>query len=386
MVHPARFELATPWFEAKYSNPLSYGCTHQILYHITAIKISAIIILMEMITGVALKPYTTMRLGGEAKLLTTATSLDDVKEAYRYSKQRNLPVFVLGGGSNVIARDEGYKGIVLLNRLKGVEILEDDGVIVTLKIAAGEIWDEVVARSVEMGLQGIEAMSAIPGTAGAAPVQNVGAYGQEIADTLVNLEAYDSVTGEVVTLAAADCQFSYRHSIFRGQAAGRYCIISVTLRLYRRAPQPPFYGAIQRYFDEKVIPEPYDVAMIRDAVIEIRRDKLPDPKQEPNTGSFFKNALISSEQFQQLQKAFPDAPHYDMSDGMVKVPTGWLIEQSGLKGRILHGMRVHDKNALVLVNESATGYGDLAAAREEIIQTVYRKFHIQIQQEPLELG
>lgn len=341
---------------------------------------------MEMITDVALKLYTTMRLGGEAKLLATATSLDDVKEAYRYSKQHNLPVFVLGGGSNVLARDEGYDGIILLNRLKGFEVLEDDGVMVTLKIAAGEIWDEVVARSVAMGLQGIEAMSAIPGTAGAAPVQNVGAYGQEIADTLVSLEAYDSVTSEVVQFDAADCQFSYRHSIFRGQATGRYCIISITLKLNRRDPQPPFYAALQNYFDEKAIAGPYDVKMIRDAVIAIRRDKLPDPNQEPNTGSFFKNALISGEQFQQLQKDFPDAPHYDMSDGMVKVPTGWLIEQSGLKGETLHGMRVHDKNALVLINESATGYVDLAAAREEIIQTVYRKFHIQIQQEPLELG
>lgn len=385
MVHPARFELATPWFEAKYSNPLSYGCTHQILYHITTIKISAIIILMEMITGVALKPYTTMRLGGEAKLLTTATSLDDVKEVYRYSKQHNLPVFVLGGGSNVLARDEGYDGIVLLNRLKGFEVLEDDGEVVTIKIAAGEIWDEVVERSVAMGLQGIEAMSAIPGTAGAAPVQNVGAYGQEIADTLVSLEAYDSVTGEVIRFDAADCQFSYRHSIFRGQAAGRYCIINITLKLNRLNPQPPFYAALQRYFDDKSISGPYDVKMIRDAVIEIRREKLPDPKQNPNTGSFFKNSLVSSEKFQKLQEDFPDIPHYDMPDGTVKVPTGWLIERTGLKGKSFHGMRVHDKNALVLINESATGYADLAAAREEIIQAVDQKFHIQIQQEPLEL-
>ena len=176
----------------------------------------------------------------------------------------------------------------------------------SVKVAAGEVWDEVVARSVEMGLQGIEAMSAIPGTAGAAPVQNIGAYGQEIADTLVSLEAYDSLTDEVVTFDAKDCQFGYRHSIFRGQATGRYCIISITLQLSHSDPQPPFYTALQRYFDDKSIVAPYSVKMIRDAVIEIRRDKLPDPKQNPNTGSFFKNALISSQQFEELQKDFPN--------------------------------------------------------------------------------
>lgn len=340
---------------------------------------------MEILTGISLKPYTTMRLGGETQFMATATSVNDIKEIYQYAKQHKLPVFVLGGGSNVIVHDEEYQGVVLVNRLKGFDVIEDDGSTVRMKVAAGEVWDEVVARSVEMGLQGIEAMSAIPGTAGAAPVQNVGAYGQEIADTLVSLEAYDSLTDEVVTFDVKDCQFGYRHSIFRGQATGRYCIISITLQLSYSDPQPPFYTALQRYFDDKSIVAPYSVKMIRDAVIEIRRDKLPDPKQNPNTGSFFKNALISSQQFAELRKDFPNMPYYNMPDDMVKIPTGWLIEQCGFKGKTLYGMRVHDKNALVLINESATGYADLSAAREEIIETVFDKFQIKIQQEPLEL-
>ena len=339
---------------------------------------------MEVRTGISLKQYTTMRLGGDARFIAEANTVEDVAAIYTNAKARQLPIFVLGGGSNVIAHDEGFNGIVLLNRIKGFEVLSDDKSTATIKIGAGEIWDEVVARTVDLGLSGIEAMSAIPGTAGAAPVQNVGAYGQEVADTLVSLEAYDSHTEQVVTLQASDCGFSYRHSIFRGRAAGRYCIVSVTLRLYHAAPKPPFYAALQQYLNDHKITH-YAPETIREAVMAIRADKLPDPTQRPNTGSFFKNAVIEKWQLTELEKQYPDIPRYGMSDGRYKIPTGWLIEQTGLKGQILHGMRIHDKNALVLINELAESYGDLAAAREEIIQAVYDKFHIQIVQEPLEL-
>ena len=339
---------------------------------------------MEVRTGISLKQYTTMRIGGDARFMAPAYSAEDVATIYTNAQTQRLPIFVLGGGSNVIAHDEGFDGIVLLNRIKSFEVIADDKSTAIIKIGAGEVWDEVVARTVEMGLSGIEAMSAIPGTAGAAPVQNVGAYGQEVADTLVSLEAYDSQTGEFVTLTAEDCHFSYRHSIFRGEAAGRYCIISITLRLYHAAPKPPFYAALQKYLDEHMITI-FTPQTIRDAVIAIRAEKLPDPSQRPNTGSFFKNALVEKWQLEELEKKYPDIPRYDMPDGTYKIPTGWLIDQAGLKGELLHGMRVHDKNALVLINESATSYEDLAAAREEIIQTVYDEFHIQIAQEPLEL-
>jgi UDP-N-acetylmuramate dehydrogenase len=235
-----------------------------------------------------------------------------------------------------------------------------------------------------MNLSGIEAMSAIPGTTGAAPVQNVGAYGQEIADTLISLEAYDRDTDSFVTLQNEACKFSYRQSIFRGEAAGRYVITSVTLTLYKAAPQPPFYAAVQTYFDEHSITM-YTPQIIRDAVIAIRSEKLPDPTVLPNTGSFFKNAVIEDWQLADLKKAYPDIPAYDMPDGHFKIPTGWLIEQVGFKGKTLHGMRVHDKNALVLINESAKSYNDLAAARDEIIGKVRDTFRITIEQEPLEL-
>lgn len=339
---------------------------------------------MDVRTAINLKPYTTMRLGGDARFMAVATTLEEVRSLYATAKQQNLPVFVLGGGSNMLVRDEGFDGIVLLNRLKGFEIVNQTGVTTTVRVAAGEIWDEVVARTVQMGLSGIEALSAIPGTAGAAPVQNIGAYGQEVADTIITVEAYDATTDQFVTLSSDECQFAYRHSIFRGEGAGRYCITAITLELYRAMPKPPFYSALERYFDEHHITQ-FTPQVVRDAVIVIRSEKLPNPAVKPNAGSFFKNAVIDRWQAEELLREYPTMPHYDMPGNRVKIPTGWLIEQAGMKGRVLHGMRVHDKNALVLINESASGYADLAAARQEIIQAVYDMFHIQIEQEPLEM-
>jgi UDP-N-acetylmuramate dehydrogenase len=339
---------------------------------------------MDIHTNIPLKNYTTMKLGGNARFMTEVHSADDVAIICRNASAQGLPVFVLGGGSNLIVRDEGFNGIVIRNRIPGFETILDEAGQATLRIGAGENWDETVKRTVAMNLNGIEALSAIPGSVGAAPVQNIGAYGQEIADVLVSLEAYDIPNDRFVVLEAADCGFSYRHSIFRGDAAGRYVITALTLRLYKTAPQPPFYGAIQDYFDANNITL-YTSQIIRDAVIQIRTEKLPDPKLLPNTGSFFKNAIIEEWQLKDLQKTYPDMPSYDMSDGHYKIPTGWLIEQTGLKGKTLHGMKVHDKNALVLINESATNYADLSAARTEIMGAVRDQFRITIEQEPLEI-
>lgn len=325
-----------------------------------------------------------MKLGGNARFMTDVHTPEELAEACRNAKAQGIPFFILGGGSNVIAKDEGFNGLVIHNRIAGFEVQEDTAMSTTIKVGGGEVWDEVVQRSVAMNLSGIEAMSAIPGTAGAAPVQNVGAYGQETADTLVSLEAYDSQEDRFVILSNEDCGFSYRSSIFRQQQTGRYGIYSITLRLYKAAPQPPFYAALQRYLDEHSITI-FTPNVIRDAVTAIRADKLPDPSQLPNTGSFFKNAIIEKWQYDELLQTWPDMPGYDMGDKQVKVPTGWLIEHTDLKGQLLHGMRVHDKNCLVLINESATSYNDLAAAREAITDAVRDTFRITIAQEPLEM-
>lgn len=317
--------------------------------------------------------------------MATADSASDVVSLYRNARKENLPIFVLGGGSNVITHDEVFEGIVLLNKIKGFEIISENDETTDIKIGAGEVWDEVVEKAIGLGLQGIEAMSGIPGTAGAAPVQNVGAYGQEIADTLISLEAYDSKTDTIVTISADECDFSYRNSIFRDKEKGRYCILNITLRLNKAEPKPPYYASLQKYIDDNDIRE-VNLSVIRVAVLNIRSEKLPDPAELPSAGSFFKNALVEKWKLEELQKEYSDIPNYAMSDGRYKIPTGWLIDKAGLRGYRSHGMRVYEKNALVLVNDSATGYDDLAAIREEIVQIVFDKFGIKIEQEPLELS
>lgn len=339
---------------------------------------------MDIHTNISLKNLVTMKLGGIAQYFTEAHTVQDLHEIYKDAKAKQVPIFVLGGGSNVIAHDEGFKGLIIRIKIPGFEVIAEDLYSVTIKIGAGELWDDIVKRTVDMRLSGIEAMSAIPGTAGAAPVQNIGAYGQEVSETLISLEAYDSENDCIVTLQNAECEFAYRHSIFRGSQQGRYVITSITLKLSRTLPAPPFYDALQRYFDEHAI-SVFTQQVVRDAVMAIRADKLPDPATRPNTGSFFKNALIEPWQRDELLAAYPDLKSYEMADGKVKVPTGWLIEKAGLKGKLLHGMRVNEKNALVLINESATSYADLAAARDEIIGTIRDTFRIQIEQEPLEI-
>ncbi len=339
---------------------------------------------MEIHSNIPLKNFTTMKLGGNARFMTEVRTPEEVVEAYHSAKAQSLPVFVLGGGSNVIAKDEGFNGLIIHMRIPGFSVIADDLNSTTIQIGAGEDWDSVVKRTVDMRLSGIEAMSAIPGTAGAAPVQNIGAYGQEIADTLESLVAYDTQTDSFVTLLNENCEFSYRQSIFRSSQVGRYIIVSITLKLSKNLPQPPFYEALQAYFDQRDV-HIFTVDTVRNAVIDIRANKLPDPKLLPNAGSFFKNAIIEDWQIADLKNANPDMPTYDMGDGRFKIPAGWLIEQTGLKGKVLHGMRVNDKNALVLINESATGYQDLAAARDEIISAVRDKFKIQLEQEPLEV-
>lgn len=327
---------------------------------------------------------TTMRLGGNARYVAEVTSPEELRQAYKDARADQQPVYIIGGGSNLIVRDEGFAGIIIHNKISGIEIITDDAQATTIKAGAGELWDTLASYSVDRDLSGIEAMSGIPGTVGAAPVQNIGAYGQELADTFVSLEAYDIQNDRFVTLTRDDCQFAYRHSIFRGDAAGNYAITSVTLMLHKTRPTPPFYSSLQKYFEDNTITD-YTVAAVRQGVLAIRSSKLPDPIILPNAGSFFKNPIVDKQQADALAAQYDTMPTYTVDDTHTKIPAGWLIEQCGLKGAVLHGMKIHQDNAVVLVNESARNYQDLAAARTEIQAAVWDKFQIKIAQEPLEL-
>jgi UDP-N-acetylmuramate dehydrogenase len=336
--------------------------------------------IMQIQTDISLKNYSTMRLGGIAKALTIVTSKQDLLDAVAWAKKRHLPLLILGGGSNVIFSN-GYPGLVIVNRIIGFDVITEDAAGVTIRIGAGEPWDLAVAKSVKMNLHGIEFLSAIPGTSGATPVQNVGAYGAEIADTFVELEAYDLGTEEFVTLSKQDCGFSYRNSIFKPPEDRKYIITSITLRLTKATPKPPFYESLQKYLDAHNVTT-YTPQVIRQAVIAIRTKKLPDPAKVPNTGSFFKNPVVTAQQAAELTKKYPDIPHWPLNTGEVKLAAGWLIEQAGLKNYHAHGMKTYEHHALVLVNESAKTYKDLLDFENEIIAKIKDVFGVTLQQEP----
>lgn len=333
---------------------------------------------------VPLSTLTTMKLGGPAANVIEINDLEQLRQAVTETKAQNKPILVLGGGSNTIAHDRGFAGTILLNKISGFEVVDETDNYTTIKVGGGEVWDSVVKRSVDMNLSGIECLSAIPGSAGAAPVQNIGAYGQELADVFVELTAYNLETQKFVNLNKSDCHFGYRSSIFRTTDIGRYFITSITLRMSKLPPQPPFYQSVQQALDEIGEKSP-NSKILRQIVSKIRADKLPDPSIWPNSGSFFKNAIVTTTELERLQELFEAIPHYPVDANHAKIPTGWLIEQTGLKGQTLNGIKIHDRNALVLINQSSTSYNDLARTRDRIIAAVQNKFGITIEQEPLEI-
>lgn len=334
---------------------------------------------MQIQNDVSLSNYSTMRLGGKAHALATIINKDDLVKAVSWAQDKSLPILVLGSGSNVIFAD-GYDGLVIVNRINGFELTESDNDI-KVTLGAGENWDKAVERVVEHGFSGIEMLSLIPGTAGAMPVQNVGAYGAEIADSLVELEVYNIQIHKFETLNKQDCGFAYRSSIFKDTHDRKYIIVSITLKLSRKLPEPPFYSSLQKYLDQNNI-QNYTAQTIRDAVIAIRQDKLPDPAKIANTGSFFKNPIISADEFEPLAQKFPDIPNWPTKDGQFKIAAGWLLDKAGVKNYRSHGMKVYEKNALVFVNENAKGYADLEAFKTEVVEKVKKTFDITLQQEP----
>jgi UDP-N-acetylmuramate dehydrogenase len=340
---------------------------------------------MIVLDNVPLSGFSTMRLGGPAKHLVEVTSRAEVGEAVAWAERRQLPYIMIGSGSNIIWGDEGFNGLVIVNRIMGFEHFVELDHYIT--VGAGEIWDEVVRRSVDLNLSGIECLSLIPGTAGATPVQNVGAYGQEIADVLSTLTVFDTDTKKLVTLQGADCNFGYRTSRFKTTDKGRFLICDLTLHLSTHYKQPPFYDSLQGYLSEHKITE-YSPVNLRQAVISIRSSKLPDPSVVSNNGSFFHNPVISSGEFETLIANYPGIIHWPIDNDTIKVSAAWLVENAGFKD--IHdaetGMATWPRQSLVLVNENATSTKQLLAFRDRIISTVYQKFGITLSQEPELIG
>ncbi|MBA3757419.1 UDP-N-acetylmuramate dehydrogenase [Candidatus Saccharibacteria bacterium] len=338
---------------------------------------------MHIQENVSLSSYSTMKLGGPARWLAEAASKDDAQELYKFATDKNIPFLIIGQGSNIVWRDEGFAGLIIVNKILGREVLSDDSSGVTIRVGAGENWDEVVGRAVDNGWSGIEFLSKIPGTAGAAPVQNIGAYGAELSETLVEVEAYDTQTDSFGSILNEACQFSYRNSRFKSKDKNRFMITGIILRLKKSLPEPPFYESLTKYFEEHGVTN-YTPTSVREAVTAIRAVKLPDPSVVANNGSFFTNPFVNKEHFEKLKESYPDIKGWPTPEGKVKLAAGWLVEQAGFKG--IHdqdtGMATWQDQALVLVNEHGRKTADLLAFKQKVVFKVDELFGVVLEQEP----
>jgi UDP-N-acetylmuramate dehydrogenase len=331
--------------------------------------------------AVSLRPFTTFGIAANADYFAEVTSETDLQTLLQLPDLAAMPKLMLGGGSNILLTRD-VSGLVVKLSIGGIDVIREDDLHIYIRAGAGVNWHELVLYCVENNYAGMENLSLIPGTVGAAPMQNIGAYGVEVEQLVDHLDAIDSITGKPRRFAHADCRFGYRESIFKHELKGHYIITSVTFRLDKTPTFHTRYGAIQETLDEMGISsDNLSIRAISNAVVKIRRSKLPDPAEIGNAGSFFKNPEIPQAQFEALKAAHPTLPGYPTTPGQVKVPAGWLIEQAGWKGYRHGDAGVHAKQALVLVNYGrATGNEILALARQ-VQDSVNETFGIEIRPE-----
>lgn len=327
--------------------------------------------------NVDLTPYNTFGLSVKAEYFSTFSSVDELRKLLRENSDKKL--LVLGGGSNMLLTSD-VTGLVLKNNLTGIEVIEKDEKTVKVKVQGGEVWHDFVMYCIDRGFGGIENLSLIPGSVGAAPMQNIGAYGVEIKDVFEELEAYEIASGEVKTFDKAACAFGYRESVFKRSLKGKYIITSVTLNLTTEHKLNTSYGAISSRLSEMGVTDP-TIKDVSDAVIYIRQTKLPDPAEIGNSGSFFKNPVVSREKFEALQAKFPDIANYPVDDAHVKIAAGWLIDNAGWKGKTLGNYGVHKNQALVLVNYGGASGQDIFQLSEDILQSIKEMYGIELERE-----
>lgn len=328
----------------------------------------------------SLQPFNTFGIAAQARYLTEAESVCDLENILFSGRFRHVPKLFLGGGSNVLFTKD-FDGLVVLVKIGGIETVREDESHVWLKVGAGVDWHAFVLHTIDNDLGGVENLSLIPGTVGAAPMQNIGAYGVETKDTFDSLEAVEIESGELRVFSHAECRFGYRESIFKHEFRGKYIITSVTFRLEKNPSAFNLsYGDIQKTLREMDVAQP-TLRTVSEAVIRIRRSKLPDPAQIGNAGSFFKNPVIARQQFEELKIRFPGLPAYPAETDAVKIPAGWLIEQCGWKGLRVGNTGVHRNQALVLVNYGGANGLEVKALSEKIQASVLERFNVRLQPE-----
>jgi UDP-N-acetylmuramate dehydrogenase len=328
-----------------------------------------------------LKKLTTFKIGGKAKYFIPVKNKKELKQACQFAKQKKLPIFTLGGGSNILISDKKLNALVI--KLVNKNLITKNNKLSSILITAGSgiIWDDLVKKTINLNLQGLECLSGIPGSVGASPVQNIGAYGQEIKDSFYNLTAYNIKEEKFVNFNKKQLKFSYRHSIFKEKKyKNNYIIFSVTFKLHKNKQPSANYQSLQNYFIKKKINKPC-LKDIRKAVLNIRKQRLEDPNKNPNAGSFFKNPIISFSKFSKLQKKYPNIPNFPEKN-KIKMSAGWLIEQSGFKGKKYKNVSVSSKNALIITNpQQQSTSKEIINLSIKIQKKVYKKFDIHINPE-----
>ena len=332
---------------------------------------------MTIEKNISLAAFNTFGIDVQARSFAKFENKDDLSEAF--SEVKNESTLILGGGSNILFTKD-YDGLVLKNEIKGIKQSSEDEDHVWLKIGAGENWHQTVLHCIEKGHAGVENLSLIPGNCGAAPMQNIGAYGMEIKEVFQELEAFHISSGEIHTFSKKDCNFGYRESVFKNKLKGEYVILNITLRLNKRPIFNVSYGAIQDQLESMHVAS-LSIKAISDAVIHIRQSKLPDPKDIGNAGSFFKNPVVSKEELSNIQRDFPEVVHYPLSDGKIKLAAGWLIDQAGWKGKTIGKYGVHKDQALVLVNYGKAKGKEIYDLSEKIQISVKEKYSVDLERE-----
>lgn len=326
---------------------------------------------MEILRDYDLSKLNTFGVPARAKFFTEVASLTELKSLFATQEFKDNEKLFLGGGSNILFIKD-FDGIVVLNKLVGIEVTHDGDKEVQIRTLSGTVWHDLVVYSVERGYWGIENLSLIPGTVGAAPMQNIGAYGVELKNVLESVEALDVEIGEPRIFNEKECELGYRDSIFKNGLKGKYFIYAITIRLDKIENQNIKYKVLKDYLEKNNI-NVKNSKQVSEAVADIRRSKLPDPKVIGNAGSFFKNVFLSEEKFNELLVSYPDMPHF-REDGVIKVPSAWLIESCGWKGKKVGNAGVHDKQSLVLVNHGGATGLEIKKLAEDIIESVFQKF------------
>lgn len=329
--------------------------------------------------NVQLKPYNTFGIEATANYFVEVSTIEQLKEILQSPDYQSTERLILGGGSNMLLT-KNFEGLVIKIAIKGFEIVEENEDNIWIKAGAGVVWHDLVMHCVNQNYAGMENLSLIPGTVGAAPMQNIGAYGIEIKEVFEELEALEIETGEIKTFDKVTCNFGYRESIFKHEAKGKYIILNVTFKLSKKPTFHVEYGAIKDTLAEMGVTE-MSIKAISDAVIHIRQSKLPNPAEIGNAGSFFKNPEIPNTQFEALKAQFPTIPSYPVSETTTKVPAGWLIEQAGWKGQRFGNVGVHAKQALVLVNYGGGKGEEIKKLSQKIQASIKEKFGIQLSAE-----